>query len=109
VVKRIPISLIVVVLIITLPIIVKWVREKVPEPDGTHVAASNHADTFRGDPTNKLYKKEQQTKDCDEWANMNVKEKKRNYRADPERWARCLYEEEVSGVDRVYITGKVSR
>lgn len=97
------------VLIISLSVIVKWVRERGPEPNGTHIVVSNHTDGFGGDPTNKLYAKEQQTKYCDEWANMNVKEKKRYYRADPERWARCLYEGKGSEFDRVYITGNVSR
>jgi hypothetical protein len=98
-----------VVLIISLSVVVKSVREGGPEPNGTHIVASNHADVFGGDPTNKLYAKEQQTKYCDEWANMNVKEKKRHYRTDPGKWARCLYEGEDSEFDRVYITGKVSR
>ena len=86
--KRIPVSLILAALIITLPLVVSWVRERGPSP---RIMA------------------QWQIKDCDRWTAMNVKEKKRNYRADPGRWVRCLYGEQDSELDRVYITGKVSR
>lgn len=96
-VKRIPISLIVVALIISLSLVVTWISERGSE--------SNHAGVVAG----KTRVKQQPIKDCDGWAGMNAKEKKRYYRADPGRWARCLHEQESSELDRVYITGKVSR
>lgn len=108
-VKRIPISLIMVVLIISLSIIVRWVRERGPEANGTHIVASNRADVFRGAPEHKIPKKEQQINDCDAWAGMSFKEKNRNYRLDPERWARCLCAGEGCELDRLYLTGRVSR
>jgi len=50
-----------------------------------------------------------QLQDCEAWASMNVKQKKRNYRADPTRWDGCLCEGESCELDRLYITGKLSR
>ncbi len=86
--RRIPVSLVVAALIISFPLVLSWVREKGPSP---------------------LIMAERQIKDCDQWAGMNVKQKKRNYRADPEKWARCLYAGQDSEFNRLYITGKVSR
>ena len=51
-----------------------------------------------------------QLQDCEAWASMNVKQKKRNYRADPSRWSGCLCEDGVGcELDRLYITGRVSK
>ena len=97
VVKRIPISLIMAVFIISLSLVVTWVPERGP--------VSNHAGVMAG----KTREREQQINDCDAWAGMSFKEKKGHYRGDPERWARCLCEGEGCALDRIYLTGRVSR
>ncbi|HME46424.1 MAG TPA: hypothetical protein VKF36_25295 [Syntrophorhabdales bacterium] len=105
--KRIPVSIMVVVLIISLAIFVRWMGER--NGSRSQIVASSHADVLRGALGNNVGKKEHQIDDCDAWAGMNVKEKKRNYRANPKRWTRCLCEEEGCELDRLYITGKLSR
>jgi len=107
--KKIPVSLIVVLLIISLSIVVGWVRERGPESTGARMVANSHPVALWDVPEDKTRVKEQPVKDCDAWAGMNVKEKKGKYRADPERWARCLCQGEGCELDRLYITGKLSR
>jgi hypothetical protein len=107
--KRIPVSLIVVTLIISLAIIMRWVRERGPEPNRVHIVASNSTDALRGAPESPIREKQHQINDCDAWAGMSFKEKNRNYRVDPERWARCLCDDESCELDRIYLTGRVSR
>ncbi len=82
------VSLIGAALIISLLLAVRWVRER---GSGARIMT------------------QRQTNDCGQWAGMNVKVKKRYYRADPVRWAQCLYAGQDSELDRVYIMGKVSR
>ncbi len=44
-----------------------------------------------------------QLQDCQAWASMNVKQKKKVYRADPKRWDACFCEGEDCKLDRIYI------
>ena len=106
VVKRIPVALIVVALIISLAIVVRWID---PRGNRVRVLASNSSDTLRGAPENQMREKETQANDCDQWAGMSFKEKKTKYQVDPERWAGCLCEGEGCELDRIYLTGRVSR
>jgi hypothetical protein len=87
--KKIPLSLIVVALFISLSIFLKWNHGRGPGADQAQIVASD---------------------DCDQWASMNVKQKKSTYKTDPKRWSQCLCEDgDGCRLDRLYITGKVSR
>ena len=103
------VAVIVVVLIISLGIIVRWIDERDREANRPRIVASNRTDALRGAPEHKIREKEQQIDDCDGWAGMSFRDKKAKYRADPERWARCLCEGEGCELDRIYLTGRVSR
>ena len=107
--KRIPVTVIVVVLIISFFVIMRWIGQRDQEANRVRIVATNRTDVLRGAPEHKVREKEQQINDCDGWAGMSFRDKKAKYRADPERWARCLCEGEGCELDRIYLTGKVSR
>ncbi len=87
---KVPVSLVVVVLIISLAVLAGRFSERKREANILEVATGH-------------------LQDCDAWASMDVKQKKRNYKADPKRWSECLCESQECEFDRVYITGKLSR
>jgi hypothetical protein len=107
--KRMPATVIAVTLMISLAILVSWIDERDREANGALIVASDRTDALSGVPQNKMREKEQQLGDCDEWAGMRLMEKRKNYRADPERWASCLCKGAGCEFDRLYITGRVSR
>ncbi|MGD0238411.1 MAG: hypothetical protein ABSC55_28230 [Syntrophorhabdales bacterium] len=107
--KRMPVVVIVVLLIISFSVIMRWIDKRDREANRARIVASNRTDALRGAPEHKIPEQEQQINDCDAWAGMSFKEKTRNYRLDPERWARCLCEGEGCELDRLYLTGRVSR
>ena len=107
--KKMPASLIVVMVIISLSIVVVWVGKRDPGPNAAGLMAGNQYDAFRDVPENTIPENQQRIQDCDRWTDMNLREKRGRYRADPERWAKCLCEGEGCKFDRLYITGKVSR
>jgi hypothetical protein len=106
--KRMPVAVIVVLLIISLFVVMRWIDERDAKGKGTRIVASNRTDALRGAPEHPMRGMEQ-IDDCDAWAGMSFGEKKRNYRVDPERWARCLCDDESCELDRLYLTGRVSR
>ncbi|HVN24466.1 MAG TPA: hypothetical protein VMT71_10885 [Syntrophorhabdales bacterium] len=104
--KRIPISLIIVVFIVSLSVVVNWVRERRQVQGTARIAASGQSEMFRHEEDARESVNEQKANDCDEWAHMSFRQKQANYRTDPKRWDRCLCEGEGCELDRVYLTGK---
>jgi len=106
--KRVAVSLVVVSLILSVSLAARWARESGPGPLGLRVTTSTHAYGARGVAGSGGDATTQQLHDCSAWAAMGVKEKKRAYKADPERWKECLCEGDGCLVDS-YVTGKLSR
>ncbi len=50
-----------------------------------------------------------QGNDCAEWVRVSFRQKQIRYRAEPERWGRCICEGDACDLDRLYLTGRITR
>ena len=84
--KRIPVSLIVVVLIFSLSIVVKWSRERRPPLSTARMVANNRGEAFcHGDEALESIDG-QKANDCDGWAHMSSGQKQ----AKDLSWTICI-------------------